>query len=124
MFNVDPSASVPGFRVGMIDDVPGISIDEGGLPRRDNGGQAVRPILTARDPGRPTSFAFLSDASIAPDYVPGGEGGGDKWEKSTLMPGTQQFGFCFYLCPDGTVRREHEVFECRPWIYRFQGYGL
>ena len=34
MFNFTPRTDVPGFRVGLPDDVPGFNIDNNGLPRR------------------------------------------------------------------------------------------
>jgi hypothetical protein len=108
MFNVKPASTVPGFRVNPMLDEPGFRVE----PERYG--------FAGADGAR------SANGGVTPTYVPGpgGGGGGDPLDKCTLMPGTQQFGFCLYLCPDGTVRRDFEVFGCRPWIYRKQGYGL
>jgi hypothetical protein len=129
MFNV----WVPGFRVGFADDPPGFDIDENGLPRQRYGGprqtrapvDSDSPRAAGYDLADSSSMRFGIDGTV-PAYVPGpgGDGSGDKYDKCTLLPGTQQFGFCLYRCPDGTIRRDYEVLGCRPWIYRFQGFGL
>jgi hypothetical protein len=57
---------------------------------------------------------------------PGGDGSGSGWDRCTLIPGTYQFGFCLYRCPDGTVRRLHGIGKlgCPPSIFRNDGLGL
>jgi hypothetical protein len=68
------------------------------------------------------------DAGVTPAYVPrpGGDGSGSGYDRCILIPGYEQFGMCLYLCPDGTVRRSHDigVFGGQPWILRSHGLGL
>ena len=110
MFNVSPTSAVPGFRViDPLQDVPGFRVQTS-----DPAGYGFVDADGARSP----------DGGVTPTYVPEPGGGGSEWDKCTLMPGTQQFRFCLYLCPDGAIRRDYEVLGCRPWIYRKQGFGL
>jgi hypothetical protein len=113
MFNVSPASAVPGFRVNPLWDEPGFRVQESDPARygfADSGG------------------ARSTDGGVTPSYapVPGGDGSGHGWDKCILMPGTEQFGFCLYRCPDGTVRRSHgmSIFGCQPSIYRNGGLGL
>ena len=112
MFNVSPMSPVPGFRVSPMPDVPGFRV-EADEPARyglaDAGG------------------AGSADGSVTPSYVPGPGGDGSGWDKCTLMPGIDQFGFCLYLCPDGAVRRLDKSrlgTGCQPFVYRNGGMGL
>jgi hypothetical protein len=105
MFNVRPDTYVPGFRV-RPPEVPGFRVGSNEETRHE--------FLASADDGVMPAFV------IGPKG--GGSGGGDY--KCALMPGTQQFGFCLYRCPDGTVRRTYEVFGCKPWIFPDQGIGL
>jgi hypothetical protein len=93
MFNVSPTSAVPGFRViDPLQDVPGFRVqtsDPAGYGFVDAGG------------------ARSLDGGVTPRLVPGpgGDGSGHGWDKCTLVSGSEQFGFCLYACPDGTVRR-------------------
>ena len=103
MFNVSFQTVVPGFDVP----VPGFRV-----------GSQVGDASDWR----------TVDPDVTPTYVPGpkGDGSGHGYDRCTLMPGIEQFGMCLYLCPDGTVRRTHDIsiFGCRPWILRNEGLGL
>jgi len=114
MFNVSPASAVPGFRVNPMPDEPGFRV------------QASEP---ARYGFADADSARSADGGVTPSYVPGpgGDGSGSGSDRCTLMPGIEQFGFCFYVCPDGTVRRSHDKWRfggCRPWILRNDGLGL
>ena len=90
MFNVSPTLFVPGFRVDPKLGEPGFRVETGEPARygfADAGG------------------AGAADGGVVPTYAPGPGGDGSGWDKCTLMPGIDQFGFCLYLCPDGAVRR-------------------
>jgi hypothetical protein len=110
---ISPTSPVPGFRVNPKPDVPGFRV-EAGEPARNGFADA--------------GGAGSADGGVTPSYVPGpgGDGSGHGWDKCTLIPGTEQFGFCLYRCPDGTVRRSHgiSIFGCQPSIYRNDGLGL
>ena len=116
MFNVRPNGYVPGFRVNT-----------NGEPREAVSGTGHAPSAS------PAHYGFIDgDAGSAvgvgaPSLVPGpgGDGSGRGTDKCTLMPGSQQFGMCLYLCPDGTVRRlDRGPLGCQSFIFRNGGLGL
>ena len=113
MFKVSSMSPVPGFRVNPMPDVPGFRVEA----------------------GEPACYGFAdaggagsADGGVTPSYVPGpgGDGSGHGWDRCTLMPGIDQFGFCLYLCPDGAVRRldKSPLGGCQAWIFRNGGRGL
>ena len=111
MFNVSPTSFVPGLRVNPLRTEPGFHVEA----------------------GQPARFGFAdvdgarsANGGVAPIYDPGPGGGGSGWDKCTLMPGIEQFGFCLYLCPDGAVRRipNRTGLGCQPFIFRNGGLGL
>jgi|HubBroStandDraft_6_1064221.scaffolds.fasta_scaffold525763_3 hypothetical protein len=113
MFNVSPKSALPGFRVNPLSDAPGFRVQT----------------------SDPASYGFVdadgarsADGGVTPSYVPGpgGDGSGHGWDRCTLMPGIDQFGFCLYLCPDGAVRRldKSPLGGCQAWIFRNGGRGL
>lgn len=145
MFNMRPSSSMPGIRVRPVEDVPGF--------RMGNNKENTPELLGNRPSTAPAAAlhpsvayaTFLNavgrrahrfpvpeettsaDGLMTPNLVPGpgGDGGGRGWDKCTLMAGTQQFGMCLYLCPDGTVRRlDRGPLGCQPFIFRSGGLGL
>ena len=99
---IDPLQDVPGFRV-QTSDPAGYGFVDADAARSLDGG--VTPSLV---PG------------------PGGDGSGHGWDKCTLVRGSEQFGFCLYACPAGTVRRTEKwaLGGCRPWILRNDGSGI
>jgi hypothetical protein len=111
MLNVSPTSAVPGFRVNPLWDEPGFRVQ-------------------TSDPAR-YGFVYAdgagsADGGVTPSYVPGPGGDGSGWDKCTLMPGIEQFGFCLYLCPDGAVRRipNRGKLGCQSFIFRNGGLGL
>ena len=108
MFNVSPASVLPGFRVNPMAEEPGFRVEPARYGFADADG--------ARSAG----------GGVTPTYVPGPGGGGSGWDKCTLMPGIEQFGFCLYLCPDGAVRRipNRGALGCQSFIFRNGGLGL
>ena len=105
----------PGFRVGL-------------------GGQGTSELRHPLDPLSRFRRGWLeANESGAPDadrsqlaYATGGGGGGGT-ERCHLMPDIQNFGFCLYLCPNGTVKRLDKSrlgTGCQPWIHSHDGLGL
>jgi len=111
MFNVSPTSFVPGFRVDPKLDEPGFRVETG---------EPARYGFIDADGAR--SFG----GGMTPTYAPGPGGSGNGWDKCTLMPGIEQFGFCLYLCPDGAVRRipNRGSLGCQSFILRNGGLGL
>ncbi len=75
MFNFRPTA-LPGFRVGLPDDVPGFNIDSNGLPRRELGdssgqGPALMASLLENLIGPTNSPAYKFGVDLAGPLVPG-----------------------------------------------------
>lgn len=147
MFNVRPHTYLAGFRVRPHDDVPGFHIDTNNEPRKVAIGDERATFADYDRYPNAMPLDFLSaigsagynfpdgnDARTAggvgtPALVPGpgGDGSGSGSDRCMLMPRIDQFGFCLYLCPDGTVRRSHDRWRlagCRPWILRNDGLGL
>ena len=70
---------------------------------------------------------WFDEAELQQAYVSGGKGGSGDLEWCRFMPNIQQFGFCLYLCPDGSVKRLDKSnlgTGCQPSILRHQGIGL
>ncbi len=111
MFNVKPASTVPGFRVNPMLDEPGFRVEAG---------EPARYGFVDVDGAR------LAGGGLTPSYAPGPGGSGNGWDKCTLMPGIEQFGFCLYLCPDGAVRRipNRGALGCQSFIFRNGGLGL
>jgi hypothetical protein len=118
IFNFVPDTGLAGFRVSASGD-----------PRDAMGALPLDQLVPFRqgwlgNPGTQTPFA---EAKIQQAYVKGGRGGSGGLEWCRLMPNIQQFGFCLYLCPDGSVRRLDKSnlgTGCQSQILPHQGIGL
>jgi hypothetical protein len=106
MFTFSVDTGLPGFRVS------------------DSGDQ-LAPVRQGWLDGRSAQPWF--DEELQQAYVSGGKGGSGDLEWCRLMPNIQQFGFCLYLCPDGSVKRLDKSnlgTGCQPSILPHQGIGL
>ena len=76
MFNFRPTTTLPGFRVGLPDDVPGFNIDSNGLPRHELGdssgqGPALMAPLLQNLIGPTNSPAYKFGVGLAGPSPPG-----------------------------------------------------
>jgi hypothetical protein len=109
--------------------LPGFRVSESGDPLDFKGAFPLDQLAPFRQGwlGNRSTQPRFDEADLQQAYVKGRGGGSGDLEWCRLMPNIQQFGFCLYLCPDGSVKRLDKSnlgTGCQPSILPHQGIGL